>query len=87
MGIGLKKKIYYPFNLGNTGLHNVKQFFLGGGHLLESIVRYLAFCACKMKIPGSANQMYLNTALISQKNYMGFVLNNELDNSSTNPCP
>ena len=26
MGIGLKK-IYYPFDLGNTGLHNVKQFF------------------------------------------------------------
>ena len=40
-----------------------------------------------MKIPGSANQMYLNTALVFQKNYMGFVLNNELDSSSTNPCP
>ena len=86
MGIGLKK-IYYPFDLGNTGLHNVKQFFFFFLHLLESIVRYLAFCACKMKIPRSANQMYLNTALAFQKNYMGFVLNNELDNSSTNPCP
>ena len=85
MGIGLKKKFYYPFSLGNTGLHNVTQFFFL--HPLESIVRYLAFSACKVKIPGSANQMYLITALVFQKNYMGFVLNNELDNSSTNPCP
>lgn len=86
MGIGLKKKsttLSILEILVYTMLNNFF-FFL---HLLESIVRYLAFCACKMKIPRSANQMYLNTALAFQKNYMGFVLNNELDNSSTNPCP